>query len=337
MADQNSPAIPAPSAPSEMWRGLGFSDGGAGMASQVRGLLQAAGASVSLLHAPLKAPWKWLWPGAIPNRNWIFESPDLILTADSPDLVVTSGRQSIMASLALKRRFGDQVFTVHTQDPRISPRHFDLVACPEHDALQGANVVGTFGAIHHITPERLAEAAARGPIGGLERLSQPFVLVLLGGPTRNYAFSPQEMQVFQDKLAAVALKSGHQLAILPSKRTPKTWIESFAARFSENHFVWTGLGENPYLVGLALSRHIIVTCDSVNMISEAAATRKPVYVEMIPERRGSRRFRHFHDSFQQAGISRVFEGTLEKWSYSPPDATQQIANAIRERMLARLK
>ncbi len=305
------------------------------MASQVRGLLRAAGASVTLVQAPLKAPWKWLWPGVIPARDWIFESPALVQPAPPPDLIVTSGRQSSMASLTLKRKFGDRVFTVHTQDPRISPRHFDLVACPEHDGLVGPNVVGTLGAIHHITAELLAEAAAQGPIGGLERLSRPFVLVLLGGPTRNYSFGPREMSDFQNRLEAAADSAGQPLAIIPSKRTPNVWIESFVARLGRRNFIWMGQGDNPYLAGLALCSHIIVTCDSVNMISEAATTRKPVYVEMLPERRESKRFRRFHESFQHAGISRPFEGTLNQWDYTPPDATRQIADAIREQMRER--
>lgn len=332
MASTEPAAALAPSPAVGPWRGLGFTDGGAGMASQVQGLLRAAGASVSLVQAPLKAPWKWLWPGIIPTRDWIFESPALVQPSQPPDLVVTSGRQSIMASLALKRRFGDRVFTVHTQDPRISPSSFDLVACPAHDGLRGPNVIGTLGAIHHITAELLAEAAAKGPIGGLERLTRPFVLVLLGGPTRNYAFSSVELTDFQDRLEAASHLSGHALAVLPSKRTPSAWVDSFLARFGSDHFVWTGHGTNPYLAGLALSSHIIVTADSVNMISEAAATGKPVYAEMMTPRRESHRFVRFHTSFQQAGISHPFEASLDTWRYTPPDATRQIAEAIRQQM-----
>ncbi len=55
--------MPQPETLSLVLRGLGYTDGGAGMASQVKGLLRAAGASVELVQAPLKAPWKWLWPG----------------------------------------------------------------------------------------------------------------------------------------------------------------------------------------------------------------------------------------------------------------------------------
>src|SRR3546814_9290061 len=42
--------------------------------------------------------------------------------------------------------------------------------------------------------------------------------------------------------------------------------------------IWDGDGENPYFGILALADHVVVTGDSVNMVSEAASTGKPVHV-----------------------------------------------------------
>jgi mitochondrial fission protein ELM1 len=316
------------------WSGIAFTDGGAGMFSQVRGLLAAVGAPGEVCSAPLHAPWKWLWPGLIPTMRAIFAEPGPVDIESPPDLIVTCGRQSVMASLYLKKRFGTRVLTVHTQDPRIAPTRFDLVACPEHDGLVGPNIVGTFGALHHLTSELLAREAAAGPRCGLEKLAGPFTLVLLGGPTRNYAFDEADFSAFQARLEQVAA-TGQRLAILPSKRTPPRWIERFQQRFSQEHFVWSRDQQNPYLVALSLASHIVVTCDSVNMISEAATTGRPVYVEQMAEKRPARRFRRFHDSFIQAGITRTFTGTLDEWSYQPPNATQQVADRIRAELLAR--
>lgn len=300
--------------------------------SQVRGLLTSVGASVEVRPAQLRTPWKWLWPGMIPTAEWVLADRRTVQFKTPPDLVVTCGRQSIMASLLLKKRFGSRVLTVHTQDPRIDPARFDLVACPAHDGLVGSNVIGTFGAIHHLTPDLLAREALAGRRFGLEKLTGPFALVLLGGPTRNYAFDDTELAAFQERLLRSVTGTGQQLAILPSKRTPTRWIESFQARFARDHFVWTRDGENPYLAALALATQTIVTCDSVNMISEAATTARAVYVEHLAERRTARRFRKFHDSFEKAGITRPYTGILDQWTYTPPNATEQIAKVIRERL-----
>ncbi|RLS58469.1 MAG: hypothetical protein DWH91_02325 [Planctomycetota bacterium] len=317
------------------WKAVAFTDGGAGMISQVRGLMAASGAIGELRQAPLCRPWKWLWPGMIPTAPWVFCDPGTVHCEEPPDLVITCGRQSIMASLLLKRYFGSRVLTVHTQDPRIAPERFDLVACPLHDGLVGPQVIGTLGALHHLTPTLLSEQASEGRRAGLEKLTQPFALVLLGGPTRNYAFTNEELAAFQQRLDLAIARGHQQLAILPSKRTPARWIDQFVARYGREQFVWPRTGENPYLPALALASHVIVTCDSVNMISEAATTTRPVYVEHLIERRTARRFRSFHQSFELAGITRPFRGTLESWTYRPPQATEQVAQIIRERLLTR--
>src|SRR5690606_29760798 len=108
--------------------------------------------------------------------------------------------------------------------------------------------------------------------------------------------------------------------------------EQLTTAFAERHFVWCGQGDNPYLAVLSQATHLVATCDSVSMISEAAATTKPLYVAALDERRRARRFRMFHDSFQNAGITRPFEGHLDSWSYASPDRTPLIASLIHEHL-----
>jgi hypothetical protein len=140
------------------------------------------------------------------------------------------------------------------------------------------------------------------------------------------------MHRFVEKLHRLAQQYEVTLAITPSRRTPKKVTAQLAAQFGRDHFVWTGSGENPYFVSLALASHIIATGDSVSMITEASATGKPLLVEHLTERRPAKRFRRFHAMFHEAGISRPFDGTLMTWSYEPPRDTQKVAAIIRERM-----
>ena len=66
----------------------------------------------------------------------------------------------------------------------------------------------------------------------------------------------------------------------PSRRTPAAVRTLLAERLAADAdaFVWDGAGENPYLGILALSQRLVVTCDSVSMVSEALAT--PATVEI---------------------------------------------------------
>ena len=69
--------------------------------------------------------------------------------------------------------------------------------------------------------------------------------------------------------------------LFPSYRTPELVIKKAFNTFSFNHHVVKEVNKKAYLSSLALADHIIVTCDSTSMISEAALTGKPVYVAMM--------------------------------------------------------
>ena len=79
---------------------------------------------------------------------------------------------------------------------------------------------------------------------------------------------------------------------------------------------------------------MVVTADSVSMVSEAAATGKPVHV--VDLEGGSAKFGRFHQAMREAGITRPFTGVIESWSYAPPDDTARAAAEIRRRLALRL-
>jgi len=310
----------------------GFAEPAAGALSQVRGLARAVGLPAKMQEMTLSFPWKKCWPGMIPCRSFIFRDPETLFSGPPPRLVITCAKQAIMASLWLKKQYKDDVFTVHIQSPRIDPRRFDLVVAPEHDGLTGPNVFASRGALHHINTDVL-KSAAEGPIpADIARLQRPFVTVLLGGPNNCYNFDSSSLAPLVLQLQELVRKHGILLAILPSRRTPESVLQQFQQAFAGDHFVWNRQGENPYLAALARCSHLIVTSDSVSMLSECAATEKPVYVFHLSEFRRSRRFHRFHQTFVDAGISRPFAGALEQWKYRSPNPTQQIAELIRHRL-----
>ena len=309
----------------------GASEGAAGMANQVRGVALALGVPLELHTTVLKYPWRWFPPRFIPWKPQVFV--DSAQFTGEPRLVISCGRQGAVASLTWKRRLKDRVFTVNIQDAKVSPDCFDLVCVPEHDDLRGPNVITTLGAVHHMSPARLAEARARGPVHGLERLGPGFVTVLIGGPTRLYAFSESDYRQFSEQLRSL-VRTGKRLAILPSRRSDPRWVARLQQEFGRDQYVWDFVSPNPYCEALALGSHLVVTCDSVSMISEAAATEKPLYIAYLAERRAPRRLGQFHRAFEAAGIARPFDGTLAEWTYASPDPTAVVAAAIRARLRA---
>ncbi len=314
------------------WKCWAIADGKAGHQSQVRGLAEAIGAEFELFDCRVRFPWNFAPSALVPLKPDSFRFTESVATDASPEIIISCGRQAALGALALKRTFGESVLLVHLQNPQASRKTFDLIVTPEHDNLQGPNVVSTIGAMHSLTLEKLQEAARRGAVAGLENLTARFVAVLLGGPNKYYAFDDGDILRLSDHLQQIA-SDKLQLAIIPSRRTPAKAISKLRQSFGGDHFVWDRTGENPYLSALALCSYCLVTSDSVSMISEATATGQPVYVEMLNEKRPAKKFHQFHTGMIERGYVKKFIGNLEDWAYEPPNEAKRIAKIIQERLL----
>ena len=309
-------------------------DGKIGMASQVLGLVEALGWPFAEKVLKVRAPWRylssqlWLNPfSALDPAGDRFESP-------WPDVLISCGNMTVAPALAAKRASGGRIFWVQIQDPRFARRRADLVVAPSHDPLKGANVFRTLGAVHRVTPEKLAEGA-RHFAPAFEKLPRPLAAVLIGGDNRVYRLTKARLDVLTGQLAGLAQR-GFGLAITTSRRTGAAATAQLRARLDPlGAYIWDGKGENPYFGLLALADVVIVTSDSVSMVSEAAFSGKPVHVFELEG--GSAKFARFHQALRDAGISRPFRGAIERWVYTPPDDTARAAAEIRRRYAARKK
>ena len=307
-----------------------LTEGMAGMVTQAVGLAEAVGMPFVEKTVRLRAPWRWLPPRCWPPGIMGLHAASDPLAPPWPDLVISCGRKSIGPALEVKRQSGGRSFCVHIQDPHVPLRKFDLVVAGTHDDLSGANVIATKGAIHRVTPERLQAASAEFA-GVLANLPRPLTTVLVGGSNRVYNMTPEIVADFAAKLAAFNAATGGTLLVTPSRRTGASNIVALQ-RGLENSasVIWDGTGENPYFGYLSHADQVVVTCDSVSMVSEACATGKPIYVFGLPG--GSAKFNRFHDVLQNEDITRAFTGNPEDWRYNPFDDTARVATEIHRRM-----
>ena len=309
-------------------------DGKIGMANQAVGLAEAVGYPFAEKRLAIRAPWRHLTPSLWLNPLAALGAQGDRLAPPWPDLLIACGRLAVAPALAVKRASGARVFWVQIQDPRHARREVDLMVVPGHDPARGDNVIITLGAVHRVTPVRLAEGVERfAPL--LADLPRPLVTVLVGGDNRVYRMTEARLVALADQLAALA-RAGFGLAVTPSRRTGARFAQLLRDRLAGlKAFIWDGTGPNPYFGLLGLADAVLVTADSVSMVSEAAATGKPVHV--IEFEGGSGKFAAFHAGMREAGITRPFSGAIESWRYAPPDDTARAAAEIRRRFAARLR
>ena len=303
-----------------------LSDGTIGMEKQSLALAEGVGLPAILKRVSVRQPWS-----SLPARLWcapfyaVGKGSDS-LKAPYPDLLISAGGRVVGLTAAIRQWSGGRSCAVQIQNPRYRLSAFDLIIAPRHDGLSGPNVLETDGSLHAVTPVALRAARAKfaALVTGMPAL---IVTVLLGGNSRRHRFTTAAAERLGKSLARLAA-DGTGLLITPSRRTPQSAIEAIRGQLAETtHHFWNGQGENPYIGMLALADALIVTNDSVNMLSEAAATGKPVHVFELAG--GSARFDRFLNHMQALGITRPFEGKLESWSYRLPEDNERAVAAVR--------
>lgn len=305
-----------------------LTNGMAGFESQGIGIAEALGLTPVMKRVSPSPPWKWMAP-------WGPAQPDENVTPPWPDLLIASGRQSIPYARMIRKKSDGRTFVAILQDPRIAPSSFDFVWAPAHDRLEGENVLSTVVSPHRLTRKRLADEAELFA-SEVAHLPHPRVAVLIGGTNSVYRLTEEKAAEIARTLAAIADK-GAGLMVTPSRRTGEAQTKILKDTLKDrNAVVWDGTGPNPYFGFLGLADAVIVTCDSVNMVGEAAFTGKPVHVIELEggQARKEAKFRRFLDAIYATGAARPFAGRLESWVYEPLNATDDIAEAIAARFAA---
>jgi hypothetical protein len=309
-------------------------DGKAGMASQALGLAEATGFPFIEKRLAIRFPW-----ACLPPQLWFTPLRAAWNSAASlvppwPDLVIGCGRNTAMPALAVRRASGGRTVAAQVQYPGVGRSEFDLLVVPEHDHLNGPRFVVTRGAVHRVTKARLAAEKERFP--ALAEMPRPILSVLIGGTSRAYRLTLGRLGEIAEMLVTILRTDGGSVLLSGSRRTGAPGLALLRHRLAGlSAAIWDGSGDNPYFAYLALADALLVTADSVSMISEAAATGKPVHILGLDG--GNAKLALFHQAMQKAGVTRPFSGRIETWSYPVPDDTARAGAALRALALSRFE
>lgn len=309
-----------------------FSDGRAGntrQAEALTALLANDGTPASHHLLMPRAPWRWAAPRRLPGVAQAF-GPDFAARLSSPPgIAIGCGRQAALATRLLRERGAR---AVQILDPRLDPSHWDLVVVPEHDRLRGSNVIPMLGSLHPVDDAWLAQA--RTDFSAFAALPAPRTAFLLGGMSAHARFDRMAFEVMAAKFEAVLARDGGSVLLTTSRRTPKELRDVLQHRYDDTPgVVWRDAadGRNPYPGLLAWADRIVCSPDSVNMISEACATRAPVFV--FDPQRVHGRPRAFLDALLARGRIRAMDARLDAFDVEPLRETARVAAEVRARLM----
>ena len=297
----------------------------AGLRAQALGLAEAAGLDAEIRNLVPRPPWDRFSPSLWPNPRRAVEGDAIV--EPLPGILIGCGGAGARVVAALRR---PGVKVVAVQHPRMALDKFDLVMAARHDGITGPNVVVTRTALHRVTLARLAaEKLLWAP--RLAAQKRPLVAVLLGGSNGRYKLDQRVGATLAADLAGMARRDNVGVVVTPSRRTDPAvtaLIREALAPFGG--WVWDFTGENPYFGMLALADMVVVTQDSVSMISEASATAAPVMFAALPG--SSRRQGIFLKTMMNEGRIRPFDGRFVQWPVSPLNDTPAAAEEMRRRL-----
>ncbi len=307
-----------------------LTDGGIGMLNQASGFAEAMGFAPVLKTIRPRGKFYYLSPLFWLNPLHALASSGDSLAPPWPDIVVACGSKVIWPALAIRRQSAGRTKAIYVQRPQYGAGGFDLVVAPMHDGLGGPNVLTVRGAVNRVTRERLDQAAMQWA-GRFAHLPKPRVAVLIGGNSGAHRLTPEFAAGFAQQLATLCKRDHAGLMVTTSRRTDAEAEALIRARLEGlPAYVWDGRGDNPFFGFLGLADAVIVTSDSVNMVSEALASGKPVHVAALEG--GSAKFDRFHSELMRDGYTRPFTGRLESWSYQPLNDTARAAAEAKHRL-----
>ncbi len=253
----------------------------AGDASQVLALAEAVGWQFEVKRLAFNRLNLLLAPPFSTSDAGLDRSRSSPLAPPWPDLVLASGRENEPVARWIRRQSGGRTRIVQVGRPWGPIAAYDLVVTtPQYRLPARPNVLENAAPLHRITAERLEAAAGRWS-ERLGRLPRPRIAVLVGGNSGPYAMTRSSGRRLAAAVSAMASELGGSLLVTTSSRTPRAAAQALEGALAGPRLLYRwrrGDTDNPYVAFLALADEIVVTGDSMSMVSEALATGKRVHL-----------------------------------------------------------
>lgn len=219
-------------------------------------------------------------------RNFLIRESYESLIALKPDYIVSSGSSLAAINYILARENSGKSI-VNMRPSILSTNRFDLVIMPRHDRPpKRKNIVITAGALNIISQNYLKEEVKNfsSAFNLAPQLPGNYIGLLLGGDAKCFRLEKKSVLELIQQVKSVSEKLGADLLVSTSRRTPKE-VENMVKEELKNYprckaLIIANEKNSPSAIGgiLGLSRLVVVSAESISMISEAVASERYVLV-----------------------------------------------------------
>ena len=246
-------------------------------------------------------------------RKWLKLSGIDMPKYEPDTLFISAGSSAAPFCLALAKSTGNKSAVIMTPSV-IGTKPFDFAVVPEHDNPEGTNTITTLGAPNHIYIPELKNTAAKL----FPNISGRVLAVLIGGSDANYKLSPEWAREILTPLRDFDGK----ILLTTSRRTGREVDDEiekiFAGRAEYILLASRDPDTNPIPAMLGAASHVLVTEDSVSMVSESVTAGFRVGLVRVPRVTGhvkdmlgfgAKRFDELFAHMKSKGLLEEFAGT----------------------------
>ncbi len=309
---------------------------------------------VTALAERLGEPWERVsveykpWASALGLMRAVtltgLSNPETLKHRQWPELLITASLRNEPVARWVRRESGGRTKIIYIGRCWARIADFDLViATPQYQLPAQEGLLENPLTIHSVTAEKL-EAAKKPPNGS------PATGVFLGGNSGPMVFDDENAQDFARKLEALRHRFGGALWVSTSARTPQLLADAVQRVLSveDRFYRWQPNDpDNPLMHMLAGCERLIVTGDSIAMLSDCVAAGKPTYIYDIPAdryaglnaaiyraamrwapKRWWRDVRLVHQAAYAADWARPLEDLDDNWQPQPPDYIEPTVRVV---------
>ena len=228
--------------------------------------------------------------------------------------LITTGKKLSGVSIVLKKKYGKEIINLHIQKPPFKSDYFDVLIVPEHDNFSSKNFnIKIIGSLSFFKEKEIKEYYH--PIKNkFKDFSSPNVLLMLGGKNKRYSPTYTDYLNILQSVKKAAEKISCNVIICTSRRTSEKvpYLANIVfSNFKFKKYIYVNEEVDIYPGILEICDYVIVTSDSVNMISEIASTSKSLYIASF--KNNDFKLKLFHKKIIDTGCGKYFKNNLKKY------------------------
>lgn len=285
---------------------------------------------------------RWMGEKGRPLPGWLLRRAGLDSTAlpkGKPDLILSSGGKSVFVARTLAVRYGAPCVFLGERKPYPSAWFHTAFTPSKFEA--GENDVPIDMIPTQVTRAKVEQAANDWP----ERPAEKLWAALIGGSSASHRYTLEDWRALALAMNDVAHREGIRWLVTTSRRTGAE-VEACLRQTLDPSIVaeavwWSERPEKKMSRYLGAAERLLVTQDSVTMVSEAIDSGRPVIVVRPRETRFSPEsfLPGYFDRLEQTGrMQRALMTGLSDWPTMPalaensPTAADEIAIALKSRL-----